>query len=41
VPGIGGAIVFEEMRLEPFERDRAKKPRRHDAIGVDIVAAHW
>ena len=37
--GIGGAIVLEQVRLEPFEGDRAQKARRHDAIGVDVVAA--
>ena len=27
------------MPLEPFERHGHQKPRRHDAIGVDVVAA--
>src|SRR5262245_57186824 len=34
------AIVLEEMRLHPFERDCAEKPRGDNAVGVDIVAAH-
>src|SRR5262249_46296051 len=34
-----GAVVLEEVRLQPFEGRRAQKARRHDAIRVDIVAA--
>ena len=33
-----GAIVLEQVLLEAFERDRLEKPRRDDAIGVDVVA---
>ena len=33
------AIVFEDVRFEALERDGLQKPRRHDAIGVDVVAA--
>ncbi len=33
------AVVLEDVLLETVERDRAEEPRRHDAIGVDIVAA--
>ena len=36
---IGRAIVFEQVLLEAFECDRAQEPRRHDAVGVEIVAA--
>ena len=32
------AIVLEQVILETFERDRPEKPRRNDAIGVDVVA---
>jgi hypothetical protein len=35
-----GALVFEEMMLESFEGHRAQEPRRHDAVGVDVVAPH-
>ncbi len=46
---IGGAIVLEHVPLEPFERHRAQEARRHDAVGVEVVAAegkaaaghHW
>src|SRR4051812_29494768 len=37
---VGGAIVLEHVLLEPFERDRAQEPRRHDAVGVEVAAAH-
>ena len=36
---VGFAVVFEEMLLEPVERDHPKIPGRHDPIGVDVVAA--
>src|SRR4029077_11066765 len=32
------AIVLEHMPLETIEADRAQKPSRDDAIGVDVVA---
>src|SRR6185295_10909548 len=31
-------VVLEHVLLEPVEADTAKKPRRHDPIGVDVVA---
>jgi len=34
------AVVFEEMFFEAFESHRTQKARRHDAVGVQIVAAH-
>src|SRR5204862_186291 len=36
---IRGAIVLEQMLLETIERYRNQEPRRHDSIGVDVVAA--
>src|SRR4051812_18058629 len=33
-------VVLEHMLLEPFKGDRLQEPRRHDAIGVDVLAAH-
>ena len=33
------AIVFEDVFLETIEGDGLQKPRRDDAIGVDVVAA--
>src|SRR5262245_11220458 len=33
-------VVLEDVLLETFERDRAQEPRRHDAIRIDVVAAH-
>src|SRR4051812_46116782 len=36
---VGLLVVLEEMPLETLERDRHQKPRRHDAVGVDVVAA--
>ncbi len=35
-----GALVLEHVLLEPVEGDRPQEPRRDDAIGVDVVAAH-
>ena len=32
-------IVFEDVCIEAVEGDRLEKPRRDDAIGVDVVAA--
>ena len=31
-------IVRKDVRLEAFECDGLEEPRRHDAIGVDVVA---
>ena len=39
--GSCGAVIFEQMPLETFEGHRAQKARRHDAIGVEVVAAQW
>ena len=41
LPGRSGlrAVVLEQMRLEPLERDRLQKPRGNDPVGVDVVAA--
>jgi hypothetical protein len=36
---IGGAIVFEHVPFETLERHSPQEARRHDAIGVEIVAA--
>src|SRR5437016_5435680 len=36
----GEAVVLEDVLLEPVEGDRLEKPRRHDAVGVDVFAAH-
>src|SRR5438874_593045 len=36
---VGPAIVLEEMLLEAFKRHDLQKPRGHDAVGVDVVAA--
>src|SRR4029450_13225493 len=36
---VGAAIVLEQVVLEPFERHDLEEARRHDAIGVDVVAA--
>ena len=36
---VGGAIVLEQVPLEPLERHGSQEARRHDAIGVDVVAA--
>ena len=33
------AVVFEEMLFEAVKRHDLEKPRRHDAVRVDIVAA--
>src|SRR5689334_4844032 len=33
------AVVLEHMVFEPFERDNLQIARRHDAVGVDVVAA--
>src|SRR5687767_3728905 len=33
------ALVFEEIPLQPFERHCAQIARRHDTVGVDVVAA--
>ena len=32
------AVVLEHVRLEAVEADGAQEPRRHDAVGVDVVA---
>src|SRR5262249_47274939 len=37
---VGRAVVFEHVALEPFERNRLQKTRRHDAVGIDVIAAH-
>jgi hypothetical protein len=34
-------IVFEQVPLETFERHRDEKARRHDAVGIDVVASEW
>ncbi len=39
VRGVGRAVVFEQVLLEPFEGHGAQEPRRHDPIGVEVVAA--
>ena len=39
MPRVCGAIVFEHVPLEPFEGDGAQEPRRHDPVGVEVVAA--
>ena len=36
---IGFPIVLEQMPFEPFERDGDEKSRRHDAVGIDVVAS--
>ena len=33
-------LILEQVLLESLERHRTEKPRGHDAIGIDIVAAH-
>ncbi len=33
------AVVFEDVRLEPLEADALQESRRHDPVGVDVVAA--
>ena len=33
-----GSIVFEQVLFETFEGDRPQKSRRHDAVGVEVVA---
>ena len=38
MPRIRGAVVLEQVPLEPVERHGAKEARRHDAIGVELVA---
>src|SRR5687767_2349336 len=35
----GLAIVLEHMLFEPVERDGAQEARRHDAVGIDVLAA--
>ena len=35
-----GALVLEYVAFEPLERNRAQEPRRHDAVGVDVIATH-
>src|SRR5512138_941660 len=35
------SIVLEHVPVEPLERDRFQKPGRHDAVGIDVFAAHW
>ena len=34
------AVVLEDVALETFERRDAQEARRHDPVGVDVVAAH-
>src|SRR5581483_12381316 len=36
---VGRAVVLEDVPLEAFERHRLQEARRHDAVGVDVVAA--
>jgi hypothetical protein len=36
---IGGAVVDEHVLLEALEGNRPKESRRHDSIGIDVVAA--
>src|SRR5258706_9299208 len=36
---VGRAGVLEQVLFEVFERHRAQKTRRHDAVGVEVVAA--
>ena len=31
------SIVFEQVLLQPFKRDRSKEARRDDSIGIDVV----
>src|SRR3954471_2365161 len=38
---VGPAIVLEQVALEAFERYRDEEPRRHDPVGVDVIAAQW
>jgi hypothetical protein len=33
-------IVLEYMRVEAFEGDRLEEPRRHDPVGVHVLAAN-
>src|SRR5258708_2486140 len=35
---IGRLVVLEEVLLEAVERYGAEEPRRHDPVGIDIVA---
>ena len=37
----GLPIVLEEMPLESFERHCPEKPRRDDAVRIDVVAAQY
>ena len=39
VARVRGTIVFKQMLLEAVERNGAQEPCRHDAVGVDVVAA--
>jgi len=39
VARVGLAIVLEQVALEALERDGDEKSRRHDPIGVDVVAS--
>src|SRR5438128_2658206 len=32
-------VVLEQMPLQPFECDGAQEPRRHDAVGIEVVTA--
>src|SRR5437867_784682 len=36
---VGLPVVLEDVPLESLERDDLQIPRRHDAVGIDIVAA--
>jgi hypothetical protein len=33
-------VVLEHVLLRPFEGNRLEEPRRHDAVGVDVLAPH-
>ena len=37
LPRRGGAIVLEDVRLEPLEADRLQEAGRHDPVGVDVL----
>ena len=34
----GGAVVLEDVPLEPLEADRLQEAGRHDPVGVDVLA---
>ena len=38
MPEVGRAIVFEDVTLQTVEGHGLEEPRRHDPVGVDVVA---